>query len=356
MDNIHVHAQGSVVPPMTGTYRTALTADEVEPDGRSTYGDLGLQRLADAGIGWHVLGEHVSPVPAEQLDGVHSVVAMAHAAFTDETVSKAPDLRHIARFGSGFDMIDIDACTRQGVVVTNTPEALRRPMAMAALTHLLALAHQLLPKDHLVRTGRWDLAGDHRGRGLDGRTVGVVGFGGIGAELASALVALSISVVGTNRSGASARADELGVPLVSLTELLAVSDYVVVCLPLNEQTQGLIGAEHFAAMKPTAYLVNIGRGKVVDSSALRQALLDGTIAGAGLDVFDPEPPDPDDPMLAMENVVLSPHSLCWTDPFVDAVSTSVVQAIIDVAAGRRPQHVVNPDVFETGRWRSHVDR
>ncbi|WP_116953466.1 2-hydroxyacid dehydrogenase [Jiangella endophytica] len=336
------------------TYRTALTADEVRPDGRSTYGDLRLERLTDAGISWHVLDRHVSPVPGEQLRGVHSVVAMAHAAFTEDTVAMASDLRHIARFGSGYDNIDIEACTRAGVVVTNTPDALRRPMALASLTLLLALAHQLLPKDRLVRTARWDLAGDHRGHGLDGRTVGIVGFGGIGSELAATLVALGVDVVGTNRSGTSRRADELGVALLSLPELLAVADYVVVCAPLTEQTQGLIGAEQLAAMKPTAYLVNVGRGKVVDTVALRQALLDGVIAGAGLDVFDPEPPDRVDPLLRMGNVVLSPHSLCWTDAFVDAVSTSVVGAIIDVAAGRRPQHVVNPEVLEAEPWRSRV--
>jgi phosphoglycerate dehydrogenase-like enzyme len=337
-------------------FRVAVTADAVEPDGSSIHGDLGLDRLTNAGISWHVLPEYVDPIPPAELVGVQAVLSLGHIAFGADTVDNAPDLRLVARFGAGYDTIDLAACTRAGVVVTNTPDAIRKPLALAGLTLLLALATNLLPKDRLTRTSNWADRGQYRGAALDGQTVGIVGFGSVGAELARMLRPLGVRLIGTNRSGRHPEADQLGVQLLSLEELLAQSDYVLLCAALTPETDQLINAARLAAMKPHAYLINIGRGRLVDTGALRAALRSGTIAGAGLDVFDPEPLEPGDELFGMDNVVLTPHSLCWTADFTRDVSASALQAITDVASGNRPRHVLNPEVFETAAWAAKESR
>lgn len=334
----------------TAPYSVALTADAARADGSTLHGDIGLERLTAAAIRWSVLPEYRDPIPLEHLDGVDAVLSLGHIRFDADTVDHLPQLRHVARFGAGHETIDLEACTRAGVVVTNTPEAIRRPLAVAGLTMLLALSHHLLAKDRLVRTSDWQGREKHRGAALTGQTVGIVGFGSVGAELARLLAPLGVRVIGNNRSGTHPDARGLGVDLVGLDELLERSDYVVLCAALTPATVKLIDATRLALMKPTAFLINIGRGGLLDTDALRDGLREGRIAGAGLDVFDPEPLRPDDELLGFDNVLLAPHSLCWTADFTRDVSASAIGAIIDVAAGRRPAQVLNPAVYDSEAW------
>jgi phosphoglycerate dehydrogenase-like enzyme len=336
--------------PVGEKFRVAVTADAARPDGSSIHGDLGLDRLTEQGIEWHVLPSYQNPIPVDQLAGVQAVYSLGHIAFGCETLEHAPDLRLIARFGAGYDTVDLEACTEAGVVVTNTPAAIRKPLAVAGLTLLLALSHNLLAKDRLTRTSNWADRDKYRGASLDGRTVGIVGFGSVGAELARLVAPLGLQVIGNNRSGRNVGAAELGVALVGMDELLERSDFVVLCAALTPETEKLINASKLARMKPTAYLINIGRGKLVDTDDLRDALRERRIAGAGLDVFEPEPLLPDDELLSMDNVVLSPHSLCWTADFTRDVAYSAVASIVAVAAGERPANVLNPLVFSTAAW------
>jgi phosphoglycerate dehydrogenase-like enzyme len=329
------------------SFTVAVTADAARPDGSSIHGDLGLQRLTDNGIGWRVLPSYTDPVPVADLAGVQAVLSLGHIAFDARTLDHTPELRLIARFGAGYETIDLDACTRAGVVVTNTPDAIRRPLAVAGLTLLLALSHKLLAKDRLTRTSSWAEREHYRGAPLVGQTVGIVGFGSVGAELARLLAPLGLKVVGNNRSGHHPEAAGLGVELLGLDELLQRSDYVVLCAALTPATEKLIDAAALARMKASAYLINIGRGKLVDTDALRDVLRDGRIAGAGLDVFEPEPLLPDDELLTFGNVVLSPHSLCWTEDFTRDVSNTAIDSILAMASGERPRNVLNPGVFET---------
>ncbi|NUT72189.1 2-hydroxyacid dehydrogenase [Pseudarthrobacter sp. C4D7] len=328
-------------------FTVAVTADAARPDGSSIHGDLGLRRLTDGGVDWHVLPSYTDPIPPADLARVDAVLSLGHIAFDSRTLDHAPDLKLVARFGAGFDTIDLAACTRAGVVVTNTPDAIRRPLAVAGLTLLLALSHKLLAKDRLTRTSNWGAREHYRGAPLVGQTVGIVGFGSVGAELARLLAPLGMKVVGNNRSGRHPEAGELGLELLGLEELLERSDYVVLCAALTHETEKLIDAAALARMKPTAYLINIGRGRLVDTDALRQALQAGGIAGAGLDVFEPEPLEPDDLLLTLDNVVLSPHSLCWTEDFTRDVSAAALGSILAMAAGEKPGNVLNPEVFET---------
>lgn len=329
-------------------FRVAITADAVRPDGSSIHGDLGLERLSRAGIDWHVLPSHEDPIPAQHLEGVDAVLTLGHIHFGAETLAAAPGLKLVARFGAGYDTIDLDACTQTGVVVTNTPAAVRKPLAAAGLTLLLALAHHLFAKDRLTRASRWADRERYRGASLDGATLGIVGFGSVGAELARMAGPLGLRLLGNNRSGRHPEAGELGVDLVGLEELLASADYVVLCTALTPETENLIGRRELELMKRSAFLINIGRGRLVDTDALRAALQQKRIAGAGLDVFEPEPLQSNDELLRMDNVVLSPHSLCWTADFTRDVSASAIEAILDVAAGRRPANVLNPAVYDSG--------
>jgi phosphoglycerate dehydrogenase-like enzyme len=336
------------VPPR---FEIGLTADGFLPDGRSIFGDLALDRLDGAGVSWRILPKMTDPIDPELIQGLDGVLAFGHLKFDRALALEAPRLSLVARFGAGYDGIDLDGLARAGVMVTNTPIAVRKPMAMVAITFVLALGHQLLSNHRAVVSGAWAAErGHHRGLGVQNRVLGIVGFGGIGEELCDLAHAIGLSVVASEHPNSRDRAAARGIPMVPLYELAATSDYVVVSAPLNDQTRHLIDARFFDAMKSTAYLVNIARGEVVDTVALRRAVLTGLIAGAGLDVYDPEPPASDDPLLACESVLLSPHCLAWTDDFTTVASTSVIESIVDAANGRRPRNVLNPSVFDNG-WR-----
>ena len=327
----------------TESYRVGLTADCAEPDGRTIFGDVGLERLTAAGLVWEVMAPVVGHVPtADDLGRYDAVLSFGHLHFTRAVVTAAPRLKHVARFGAGYDGIDLDGLADAGVVVTNTPLAVRRPLALAAMTLVLALGHRLV-ENHVAATGgRWTDRGSNRGAGVAGRTIGILGLGGVGSDLARLLASLGVRVISNDRPGSQEAAAELGVELVDIDRLAAESDYVVVTAALTESSYHLVDEQFLAAMKPSAYLVNVARGALVDQAALTAALRAGGIAGAGLDVLEHEPPSADEPLLAMANVIVTPHALCWTDDFTGGVATSVVEAIIDVAQGRRPEHVLNP--------------
>ena len=322
-------------------YRVAVTrAKDAKTDATELFGDLGLQRLIDAGFEWNYVD--VDPtIAADDLAGYDAVLLMGGQAVTRATLAGQTHLRHIARFGAGYDSVDVEACTDSGVVVTNTPEAVRRPMAHAALTLVLALAHNLVVKDTLVRTGRWDERGHWQGRGIEHALVGIVGLGNIGAEVARQFRALGMSVQAYNRSDKGDVARELGVSMVDLDTVMQTSDFIVILIAASAQTVNLVDRRRIGLMKPDAYLVNLSRGSIIDESALVEALQKSAIAGAGLDVFANEPLQPGSPLVGMDNVVLAPHSLCWTDEFARAVSESAITSLIDVGSGRPPRFPVH---------------
>jgi D-3-phosphoglycerate dehydrogenase len=218
-------------------------------------------------------------------------------------------------------------------------------VAVAALTFLLALAGKLLTKDRLTREGRWSEKLDHMGVGLTGRTLGVIGLGNTGREVFRMAAPLEMRHIGHDPYVDAAAATGYGIEWLPLDELLRQADFVCLCCNLTEETRHLINASRLAQMKPTAYLINVARGPIVDQQALTAALQRRSIAGAGLDVFEQEPVDPADPLLKLDNVVLSPHALCWTDECFLGNGRSACQSIVDVAQGRVPRHVVNPDAL-----------
>lgn len=322
------------------SFRVAITRDFLRPDGTLDFSGMGLDRLRQhPGIHWEVLAENTREITSAQIENFDALLLLG-GRVTAATLSKPGRLRIIARFGVGYDNVDVAACTRQRVMLTITPDGVRRPVAVAALTLLLALSHRLLVKDRLTRTGRWHDKLNHMGVGLTGRTLGVVGLGNIGREVFHMVQPLQMRHLACDPYASSVPA---GVQLVPLEQLLRESDFVCICTTLTEQTRSLINAERLALMKPTAFLINVARGPIVDQAALTAALSAGQIQGAGLDVFEQEPIAENDPLLQMDNVILSPHALCWTDECFRGIGESATQSIIDVAEGRTPVHVVNRD-------------
>jgi D-3-phosphoglycerate dehydrogenase len=269
----------------------------------------------------------------------------------DAGVVQTPNLRLklVSRHGVGYDSVDVPAMTRAGVLVANTPNAVPRPVATIALTFILALSHRLFVKDRLTRDGRWAERPEHMGTGLTGRTLGVVGAGGIGKELLRMARVFDLRLLASDPHVDSAAIESLGAKKVPLTELMAQSDFIVVACLLNEETRHLIGARQLARMKPTAYLINVARGPIVDERALYDALAARRIAGAGLDVFEEEPTPASNPILKLDNVIVTPHALAWTDELFTNIARTALGAILAVATGRRPQYLVNPEVLSHPR-------
>jgi phosphoglycerate dehydrogenase-like enzyme len=323
-----------------GPFRLALSADFRGADGSISWGDIGLDELRAAGVDWSFLAEDDGTLRAEDIDG-YDAVLFAAPAVTAETVSGANPPRLLARFGVGLDNVDVDACTRAGVAVTVTPDGARRALATAALSLVLAVAQRVVDKDRLVRTGRWEDKIQYMGRGLTGRTVGTLGLGGAAAELFGLLAPFETTNLATDPWRTTEEAAAIGVELVSLDELASRSDVLVVLAPLTDSTRRCVDARLIGLMRPHAVVVNVARGPIVDTDALVEALRSGRLFGAGLDVVDPEPLPDGHPLLELENVVLTPHALAWTDEMALGNGRSAIRAVLDLQAGRRPRFLVN---------------
>src|SRR5688572_16469383 len=271
-------------------FRVALTGDFYAADGSPKYPDLGLSVFEKYPHITHApFGEHRKQIGADQLAGANGVIVLTPAV-TRESVSRADDLLSVGRFGVGYDAVDVKACTDADVVAFITAGAVDRPVAEATVGWMIALTHHMRKKDELVRTGRWDDRSQFMGRELRDRTLGVVGLGGIARKLIELLKGWGMNPpLAFDPYMNPAAANQLGVKLVGLDELLRSSDFVSLHCPLTEQTRGLIGRRELGLMKPHAYLINAARGGIVDEDALYDALKNKRIAGAALDCFAEEP-------------------------------------------------------------------
>ncbi len=323
------------------SFRLGLTRDLLTPAGEPSFGSGALEVLErNPEIEWEYLPEQVSRITPEimaRYDGlyVNSPTVAAQAVARDDC-----RVRIVARHGVGYDSVDVKALAAKGIVTTNTPIAVRRPVAVAALTQVFALAGRLFEKDRLTRTGRWNERTGHMGLGLTTRTLGVVGAGGIGKEFLAMARPFGWRMLATDPNVDATVIERLGASKVALDALLEQSDFVVVMCLLDEGTHHLMNAGRFARMKKTAFFVNIARGPVTDEAALIDALRRGLIAGAAIDVFEQEPVAPDNPLLGMDNVIVTPHALCWTDECFDHIAREGLGCIVDFSLGKRPGSVV----------------
>lgn len=332
---------------MSHTFRVALSGDFRKSDGSPTFADFDLAPLRAApGVEMAYL-DGQSPLEAAQLEDFDALILLAHR-FGASSVPRSGRLSVIARFGVGYDSVDVSACTAGDIALVITPDGVRRPVAVSIMTLILALTSKLMVKDRLARLGPAGFAarGDHMGVGLVGKTLGSIGVGNIGAELFRLARPFGMRFIAHDPFADAAIAAELGIELLSLDELFARSDILTVNCPLTTATRHLVSAERLNLMKSSAYFINTARGGIVDQEALTRVLRDGRIAGAGLDVLEVEPPSPDDPLLKLENVILSPHALCWTDQCFAGNGAADIRAVLDIRQGKVPFGIVNREVID----------
>jgi D-3-phosphoglycerate dehydrogenase len=336
---------------MSARFRVGLAPELLDAAGNPTFGAEPLAVLDAAPQIERVwLPERYREIPpglALEYDALY----LTQQRVTRASVARAAEgrLKVIARHGVGYDSVDVAAMTEAGVIVTNTPFAIRRPVATIAMTFILALAGQLFTKDRLTRSGRWHERTSYMGTGLTGRRLGIVGGGGIGKELIPLARAFDLRVTVADPYVPAADIEKLGATLAPLDTLLAESDFVVIACLLNDETRALINAQRLAQMKSSAYLINVARGPIVHEPALIEALRARRIAGAALDVFTNEPVENDNPLLAMDNVIVTPHALCWTDECFGNIAREGFGGLASLVRGVAPANVVNREVLSHPR-------
>ncbi|MGF6203357.1 2-hydroxyacid dehydrogenase [Pseudomonas laurylsulfatiphila] len=261
-----------------------------------------------------------------------------------ELLDLAPDLQAIASVSVGVDNYDIDYLTERRILLSNTPDVLTETTADTGFALILATARRVVELANLVRAGQWNrnIGPAHFGSDVHGKTLGIIGMGRIGEALAQrGHCGFGMPVIYHSQSPKPAVEQRFNAHYRSLPELLQQADFVCLTLPLTAETQGLIGAEQFALMRPETIFINISRGKVVDEAALIEALRMGRIRAAGLDVFDREPLNQDSPLLQLNNVVATPHIGSATHETREAMARCAVDNLLAALAGERPANLVN---------------
>lgn len=312
--------------------------------------EKGLQAVLEA-CQAEVWPEELPPDRAtllEKVRGVDGLLCLLTETVDAELLEAAgPGLRVVSNHAVGYDNVDVPACTARGVPVGNTPGILTDATADFAFTLLLSAARRVVEADRYVRAGRWRTWGPSLllGADLQGATLGIVGFGRIGQAVARRAQGFGLRLLFSDPSANLEAAQETGAQRVDLDTLLAESDFISLHVPLNDETHHLIDATALDKMKPNAVLVNTARGPVVDPQALYQALSSGRIAAAGLDVTEPEPIEPDDPLLALDNLVVAPHIASASRRTREQMSWLAAQNLIAGVNGERLPHCVNPQVY-----------
>ena len=338
-------------------FRVALSGDFKKPDGSPAFPDFDLAPLEQNPAVEYSFIQTNGVITAKDLADFDALILLV-PRIEPESFPKDGRLAIIARFGVGYDSVNVQACTDHGCALAITPDGVRRPVAVAILTFMLALMGKLAAKDRIARQGPdgWARRSELMGVGLIGRTLGQLGIGNIGAEVFRLAKPFGMHFIAHDPYVDPKIAKELGVRLVGLEELFREADVLSVSCPLNDATHHIVNAERLALMKPTAYLINTARGPVVDEKALTAVLQERRIAGAGLDVFEQEPSPTDNPLYQLDNVLLTPHALCWTDQCFAGIGAADVKAVFDVMHGRVPTGIVNREIVDQPAWQAKLER
>ncbi len=247
----------------------------------------------------------------------------------------------ISRYGIGVDMVDLEAATERGILVCNVPDYCIQEVSTHTIAFLLCLNRHIRYHDRNVRSGKWQSRLWGPPARLQGQVLGLVGLGNIGRAVARQAQGMGLRVLTYDPYVAQEEADRLSVELVNLEDLLRRSDYVSLHCPLTEETHHMIGQAQLELMKPSAFLINMARGPVVDQPALYQALVKHTIKGAALDVFEQEPPSPDEPLFQLENVICTPHMSSWSAESSAQLRQDTARNVVTVLNGGVPRSVIN---------------
>ena len=281
----------------------------------------------------------------EMIGPYDAIMITSQHAITSRVIAAAPRLRIIVKRGAKPENVDYEAATKRGIVVAWTPGVNYVAVAEHAVMLMLCLAKKTIPQMERLRGGAWRES-DAGLQELCGKTIGIVGLGGIGRVLCRMVGGFDVKLLAYDPYISAAQAKEVNVNLVGLEDLLRQSDYVALHATLTEETRHLIGEKELSMMKKTAHLINTARGGLIDESALLKALREGEIAGAGLDVFEPEPPKHENPLLHLPNVVVTPHMAGWSDEAVYREQKEAALEIKLVLEGESPRYPINPEALE----------
>ena len=284
----------------------------------------------------------------EKIKDCEGILTLLTDKIDAEIMDKAPKLRIISNYAVGYDNIDVKSATQRGIMVTNTPGVLTETTADLAFALILATARRIVEADKFTRSGKWKSWGPmlFLGRDVYGATLGIIGLGRIGQAVARRAKGFNMKVIYYSRKRKEDVERELGVEYRELHSLLREADIVSIHTPLTEETYHLIGEKELSLMKPTAILINTARGAVVDQKALYKALKERRIFGAGLDVYEKEPIDADDPLLELDNVVLLPHIGSASVETRGRMARMAAENLLAGLRGEKPPNLVNPEVLE----------
>jgi phosphoglycerate dehydrogenase-like enzyme len=332
---------------MTKLIRCDSSIFPITPGERATYGRSGVQVIEIEDPSLEILESH----------GEALGLAVVASKANDEVIDHLPKLMVISRYGSGTDNVAMDTATRNGIVVTRVPEFCLSEVADHTMALLLAAARKLPQMERSLRTGDWTARVTGGMRRVEGKQLGLIGFGLIAQQVAKRAKPFGLRTVVYDpyATGESLRA--AGVEAVSLNDLLASSDFVSLHVPLTSETHHMIGREQLAAMKPGAILINTARGAVVEENALAAALESGHLGGAALDVFEGlnlfgrAPETIDHPLFRLPNVVLTPHAAACSEEALEELMSTGARNAVAVLEGRTPEHCVNPEVLPSARFR-----
>lgn len=353
------------------TFRIAYTGDFLNIEGQPAHGPVGqdefdqvpyikyhfikdLAPRADDPTYWDKL--YSLQVQAEHIKDVDGLIVLRPWVKPEVFANGAENLTVIGRFGVGYDKIDTDALTANDIALFNAPDGLTHSTASSAFLFMLALAKRLTDQERITRQGRWDLQTAVQGQDLPGKTLGIIGLGHTGRELARLSDAWGMRVIAYSPKADPAVAKSLNVELVGLDDLLKQSDFISFHCRLVPETRGFFRERELSLMKPTAYLINVGRGELIDEDALARFLREKRIAGAGLDVFEHEPLPLSSPLLELDNVILTPHWLPATKDTTPLVGGVIVQGMLRAAQGYVPETVANREVLEREGFQKKLAR
>jgi D-3-phosphoglycerate dehydrogenase / 2-oxoglutarate reductase len=330
---------------MTAQEKTVLLPEPIEDEARRLLEQGGVRILQSP----DAKPETVKPLLAQ----ADAVVLRTGIRMSAELIECGNRLAAISRTGAGFDNVDVDSATRQGVIVSSSVGANTHTVAEHTLALILALAKQLPALDRETRAGNFRIRYSYLPRDLRGAVLGAVGFGRIGREVASAcatVFGMKVLAFDAYLPPAAKERDASWVRFCELEELLENADVVTIHVPLTGESEGLIDARRIARMKKGALIVNTSRGGIIDEAALADALVGGKLGGAGIDVFSREPPLPANPLLAATSALLTPHAAALTGECVQRMAVCAAQRVLDLFNGFTPENIANPEVLKKARW------
>jgi phosphoglycerate dehydrogenase-like enzyme len=344
---------------MSRKVRIGFTHDYLDKEGNFLLPGDSLKLLHEMpNVEYEMFPEIVPEATPELIQDFDIIITRTFTRWTEKSFAGNNRLLSIHRNGVGYDRIDVPALSDASVMLCITPDAVRRPVAVAILTFILALSTRLMLKDRMTRDGQWGEVTKQHGTGLIGRTLGSIGVGNIGHELFMLAKPLGMKHIAYDPYIQPGAVADVGVELVDMETVLAESDFVNVSCPLNQSTRYLIGEKELRRMKPTAYLINTARGPIIDEAALNRALREGWIQGAALDVFEQEPTPPDNPLFKLDNAIVTAHAMAFTDQFLASVWEIIFKQILQIVQGQIPDGVVNREVwdkpeFQAKLWQFH---